>query len=304
MNIWICGSSGMVGSAIFSSLSIHTNHNLFVTTRSEVDFLKADQINSFIQENNIEFVIVAAAKVGGILANQTYPVDFMVENLKIELNIIEQSFLCGIKRLIFLGSSCIYPKNFDNKIRENDLLTGPLEETNQWYAIAKIAGIKLCQAYNKQFGTNYLSLQPCNLYGPNDNFDLMTSHVLPALIRKAHEAKLNSDKYFQVWGSGKPLREFLYVEDLAHAITFLLSNFPDKDIINVGSNSEVTIKNLSKLVSKIIGYDGEIKFDHSKPDGVLRKKLDTSLLENMGWQPTTTLEEGITKTYKWFLDHH
>ena len=237
------------------------------------------------------------------MANQTYPVDFMLENLKIELNIIEQSFLCGIKKLIFLGSSCIYPKNFDTQIKENDLLTGPLEDTNQWYAIAKIAGIKLCQAYNKQFGTHYLSLQPCNLYGPNDNFDLMTSHVLPALIRKAHEAKLNNDKYFQVWGSGKPLREFLYVEDLADAITFLISNFPDQDIINVGSNSEVSIKNLSELVSKIIGYDGEIKFDLSKPDGVIRKKLDTSLLENMGWQPTTTLEEGITKTYKWFLDH-
>ena len=248
-------------------------------------------------------VIVAAAKVGGILANDTYPADFLYENLAIETNIIHAAHMTDVERLVFLGSSCIYPKFAPQPIREDSLLTGPLEPTNEWYAIAKIAGIKLCQAYRKQFGRRYISVMPCNLYGPNDNFDLRSSHVLPALIRKFHQAREAGEDEVGIWGTGAPLREFLHVDDLARAVVFCLENYDEYGHINAGYGSDVTIASVAGLVSDIVGFSGRLTFDPTKPDGAPRKLLDSSRLAALGWTPAISLEEGIRQTYQWFLAH-
>lgn len=244
---------------------------------------------------------MSAAKVGGIQANNNFPVEFLLENLRIQNNVIAASFEAGVKKLLFLGSSCIYPRLAPQPIREDSLLSGPLEPTNKPYAIAKIAGIELCQAYSREYGANFISAMPTNLYGPADNFDLDSSHVLPALIRKAHEAKINNQPAFTVWGSGSPRREFLYVDDLADALAFLLENYDSPEVINVGCGNDVTIRELAEMVSEAVGFKGELIFDPSKPDGTPRKLLDTSRLEKLGWTPRVSLRDGIEQTYQWYL---
>jgi GDP-L-fucose synthase len=244
---------------------------------------------------------MAAAKVGGIQANNNFPVEFLLENLQIQNNVIAASFEAGVKKLLFLGSSCIYPRLAPQPIREDSLLSGPLESTNKPYAIAKIAGIELCQAYSREYGANFISAMPTNLYGPGDNFDLDSSHVLPALIRKAHEAKINNQPAFTVWGSGSPRREFLYVDDLADALAFLLENYDSPEVINVGCGKDVTIRELAEIVSEVVGFKGELIFDPSKPDGTPRKLLDTSCLKKLGWTPRVSLRDGIEQTYQWYL---
>ena len=249
-----------------------------------------------------DVVYLAAARVGGILANDTHPVDFLQENLKIELNIIQSAFDSGVRKLIFLGSSCIYPKFAEQPISEDALLTGPLEPTNEWYAIAKIAGIKLCQAYRKQHGADFISAMPCNLYGEFDNYDLQSSHVIPALIRKAHEAKLSGNK-LEIWGSGTPRREFLYADDAADAVVYLAEHYSGYEHVNVGSGTDVTIKELVGIICEVVGFEGDIFFDQSKPDGTPRKLMDNTRLTELGWQPKTGLKEGLAKSYQWFLDN-
>ena len=274
-------------------------------TRSfqELDLRDQTAVNEFFKKEQPEYVFLAAAKVGGILANNTYPVDFLRDNLLIQTNVIDAAYRYGSRKLLFLGSSCIYPKFAPQPIKEEYLLTGELEPTNEPYAIAKIAGIKLCQAYNRQYQTNFISVMPTNLYGPGDNFDLETSHVIPALIRKFHESKIKGKDQVVVWGSGKPFREFLHVDDLADACLFLMSNYNSSEIINIGTGKDLSIAELAYLIKDIIGYDGNIIFDTSKPDGTPRKLLDVSKLFNMGWKPRITLEEGIRSTYSWYQEH-
>ncbi len=301
----------MVGSAVKRKFEKAGGFNLVLRTREELNLLNQSDVSAFFKNEKPDTVIVAAAKVGGILANNTYRADFIYENLVIETNIIHSAFEAGVKKLIFLGSSCIYPKLARQPIKEEYLLDGKLEYTNEPYAIAKIAGIKLCENYYLQYGCNFYSLMPTNLYGPGDNFDLKNSHVLPALLRKFHEAKLNNSNV-EVWGSGKPKREFLYVEDLADAIYFFTKNIEAKDIynsgvshINVGTGEDISIAELAKLIGRIVGFNGEIIYDSSKPDGTPRKLLDVSRLHTFGWKHKTSLEEGIRKTYKWFcLDYN
>ena len=300
----------MVGSAVLDNLKSKGYNNIVTKTRSEVDLTSQQDVNKFFKNEKIDYVILCAAKVGGILANNTYRGDFIYENLQIASNIIKSSQVHGVSKLINLGSSCIYPRDARIPIQENSLLTGVLEKTNEPYAIAKIAALKMCEAFNSQYGSNFYSLMPCNLYGPRDNFNLETSHVLPAFINKVHAAQLSNQKEIEVWGSGKPLREFLYVNDLADAVTFCLENIDADDIysegishLNCGSEEEVSISELMYLIQDVIGYSGRIVFDKSKPDGTFRKKMDNSIIKNLGFSSTTTLEKGIGQTYNWCINN-
>ena len=299
--IYVAGHRGLVGSAVCRRLQRDGYSNLIVRDRSRLDLADRGAVNAFFAEEKPEYVFLAAAKVGGILANSTYPVEFLRDNLNIELNVIEAAYQNGVKKLEALGSSCIYPKLAPQPIKEEYLLTSQLEPTNEWYAIAKIAGIKLAQAYRQQYGFRAISLMPTNLYGPGDHFDLKASHVLPALMRKAHEARLNRSPEMVVWGTGAPRREFMHVDDLADAALFLMLHYDDAAIINVGVGSDVSIRELAELVCRVVGYDGRLVFDTSKPDGTPQKLLDVSRLRGLGWQAKIGLEDGIRGTYQWFL---
>ena len=340
--IYVAGHRGLVGSAIVKNLQAKGYDNLLLKTHNELDLLDQQAVADFFEKEKPEYVILAAAKVGGIVANNTYRADFIYENLQIQNNIIHQSYLNGVNKLLFLGSTCIYPKNAPQPMPEDCLLTGPLEYTNEPYAIAKIAGIKMCESYNLQYGTNYISVMPTNLYGPNDNFDLETSHVLPALVRKIHCAKLLNEKKYdelvkdlqvdsleeaksylasfgvdenrvEIWGSGKPMREFLWSEDMADACVFLLENRDFKDTydenvkeirnthINIGTGKDVSIKELAQTIQKVIGFKGELYFNTDKPDGTMKKLTNVSKLHSLGWKHTVELEDGIKKIYEWYL---
>ncbi|WP_330085177.1 GDP-L-fucose synthase [Methylocystis iwaonis] len=290
----------MVGSALVRYLE-GRGDNVLKVDRSVVDLRNQIAVELWLKQNRPDAILFAAAKVGGIYANDTFPADFIYDNLTIETNIIHSAHAAGIDRLVFLGSSCIYPKFAEQPIKEDSLLTGPLEPTNEWYAVAKIAGIKLCQAYRKQYGRHYISVMPCNLYGPNDNFDLSTSHVLPALMRKFHTARIQEQNEAIVWGSGTPLREFLHVDDLARGVVFCLDNYDGYDHINCGAGVEISIADLAKTVARAVGFDGKIVFDSSKPDGTPRKMMDSSRIIAMGWKPEISLKDGIAQTYDWFL---
>jgi len=327
--IYVAGHRGLVGSAIVKNLESKGYNNLLLKTHNELDLTDQKAVAEFFEAEKPEYVILAAAKVGGIVANNTYRADFIYENLQIQNNVIHQSYLNGVKKLLFLGSTCIYPKNAPQPMREDSLLTSELEYTNEPYAIAKIAGIKMCESYNIQYGTNFISVMPTNLYGPNDNFDLETSHVLPALLRKMHEAKLNNTPKVEIWGSGKPRREFLYSEDMADACVFLLENRDFKDTytendgtndsctpesiknkeirnthINIGTGVDISIKELAETIKKIVGYEGELYFDSSKPDGTMVKLTDPSKLHSLGWKHKVDLEEGIKRVYEWYLKNN
>jgi GDP-L-fucose synthase len=299
--VWVAGHRGMVGHALVRRLASE-DCVLVEAPRERIDFRRQAAVEQWMMETRPDLVFVAAAKVGGIFANDSLPAEFLYDNLMIEANIIEAARQCGTAKLVFLGSSCIYPKFAPQPIAEDSLLSGPLEPTNEWYAVAKIAGIKLCQAYRKQYGLDFISAQPTNLYGPNDNFDLNSSHVLPALIRKAHEAKLAGADSFAIWGSGAPLREFLHVDDLADALLFLAKNYSDPAIVNIGSGDEISIGALAELVAKTIGFEGQIVRDTSKPDGTPRKRLDTTRLEQLGWRAGIALPDGIASVYRWFIE--
>lgn len=299
--IFIAGHRGLVGSAIVRRLQKDGFTDLILKTREQLDLLNQHAVEVFFEKEKPEYVFLAAAKVGGILANKTRKADFIYENLQIQNNIIFSSWKFGVKKLLFLGSSCIYPKLCPQPIKEEYLLTGPLEETNDAYAIAKIAGIKMCQSFNEQYGTNFISAMPTNLYGPGDNFDLETSHVLPAMIRKFHEAKINNVSNVSLWGTGLPKREFLYVDDLADALIFLMENYNDSDIVNIGTGEDLSIKNLAETIQTAVGFTGEIVWDVDKPDGTPRKWLDVTKLHSLGWMHSIKLKEGIQKTYDWYL---
>ena len=298
------GQSGLVGTAIVRHLKESGYIDIIIKTRKQLDLLNQKQVEKFFNREKPEYVFLAAAKVGGILANKTQKADFIYENLTIQNNVIYSAWKYKVKKLLFLGSSCIYPKFSPQPIKEEYLLTGKLEETNDAYAIAKIAGIKLCQSFNEQYKTNFISVMPTNLFGPNDNFDLETSHVVPALIRKFHEAKSGKKKKVILWGSGNAYREFLYVDDLAYACIFLMQKYNDSETINIGKGKDITIHALAQLVKKIVGFKGRINWDRSKPDGTPRKKLDISKLQKLGWKPQTSLTEGIKITYRWYLENH
>ena len=298
--VWVAGHRGMVGSAVVRRLA-RENCDLVTARRDAVDLKRQTEVEAFLRDARPNVVVMAAAKVGGILANDTYPADFLYDNLMIEANIVEACHQLGVEKFLFLGSSCIYPKFAEQPIREDSLLTGALEPTNEWYAIAKIAGIKLTQAYRKQFGHDYISAMPTNLYGPGDNFDLNSSHVLPALIRKAHEAKIRGDSEIVVWGTGRPRREFLHADDCADALVFLLKTYSDLEHVNVGSGEDVTILELAELVCDVVGFEGRIVHDLTKPDGTPRKLMSADKLRSMGWRPRIGLREGIAATYSAFL---
>ncbi len=298
--VWIAGHKGMVGGALVRRFDVE-DCEIVTTDRRSADFRRQADVESFLSEARPHAIIVAAAKVGGILANDTYPADFLYDNLMIAANIIAAAANGNVEKLLFLGSSCIYPKLAPQPIAEDALLTGPLEPTNEWYAIAKIAGIKLCQAYRKQHGCDFISVMPTNLYGPGDNFDLQSSHVLPALIRKAHEAKVMGQERVSVWGTGKPRREFLHVDDCADALVFLLKNYSGAEHVNVGSGKDITIQELAQLVCRLVGFSGEIVFDTSKSDGTPRKLMSSDRLRALGWSSKIGLEEGISATYRSFL---
>ncbi len=302
--IFVAGHRGMVGSAIVRALARQGFTRILTRPRAELDLLDRSAVRAFFEKERPEFVIDAAARVGGIVANFEKPVEFLLENLTLQNNIIEAAADFGCAKLLFLGSSCIYPKLATQPIREDALLTGPLEPTNEAYAIAKIAGIKLCQAYAREYGKTFLSAMPTNLYGPHDNFDLHTSHVLPALIRKVHEAKKSGAPEVSVWGTGTPRREFLHADDLADACVFLLKNHDSPELINIGSGEDTTIRALAELVCEVLGYDGSLAFDSTKPDGTPRKLMDSSRLFALGWKPKIPLREGIADAYTWFLAHH
>lgn len=309
LKIFIAGHRGMVGSAIWRALEAKGYLNLIGKTSKELDLRSQTQVSNFFEVEKPVVVIDAAARVGGILANSNYPYQFLIENMQIQNNLIDYSLKADVDKFIFLGSSCIYPKLAPQPLKEEYLLTGPLEPTNEWYAIAKISGVKTCEAIRKQFGKDYISLMPTNLYGPYDNFDLNTSHVLPAMIRKFHQAKLagnGNDKItpnepVELWGSGTPMREFLFVEDLADAVVFALENKFEDNLYNVGTGIDLTIKELAKLIQKVVGHSGEIRWDSSKPDGTPRKLMDVSKMDKAGWKASVGLEEGINRTYDWFL---
>lgn len=302
--IYVAGHRGLVGSAIWRELQRRGHRCLIGRTRAELDLLDFPAVRQFYAAEKPEFVFVAAAKVGGILANDTQPAPFLYENLQIQNHLIHGAYEAGVKKLLFLGSSCIYPKLAPQPLREEYLLTGPLEPTNQWYAVAKIAGIKMCQAYRRQHGCDFISAMPTNMYGPNDNYDPRNSHVLPALIRKFHEAKTAEADNVICWGTGAPLREFLYVDDLARASVFLMENYSEEQFINVGSGSDISIRALAELVRRIVGFKGEIAWDTSKPDGTPRKLMDSSRLFTLGWRPQVDLETGIRLAYEDFLKRH
>jgi GDP-L-fucose synthase len=299
--VYIAGHRGLVGSAIWREFETAGFTQLLGRTHAELELLDQVAVTRFYAEAKPEYVIIAAARVGGILANDSYPAQFIYENLQVQNTLIHGAWQAGVKKLLFLGSSCIYPRLAPQPMNEDCLLTGPLEPTNQWYAIAKIAGIKMCQAYRRQYGCDFISAMPTNMYGPNDNFDLNSSHVLPALIRKFYEAKKAGAPAVICWGTGTPLREFLFTDDLARACLFLLDNYSSEQIINIGFGSDVTIRDLAETVKRVVGYAGEIVWDKSKPDGTPRKLMDSSRLLQLGWQPQINLEEGIRRTYEFFL---
>ena len=308
--IFIAGHNGMVGSAVLNKLKSEGFNNIITKTRRELDLTKQAEVNKLFGRERPEMVVICAAKVGGILENSTKKADFIYQNLQIATNLIHASHIYNVKKTINLGSSCIYPRDAEIPIKEESLLTGVLEKTNEPYAIAKIAAIKLCESLYEQYDNNFYSIMPCNMYGPRDNFDLKSSHVLPALIRKVHEAKESGADSIEVWGSGKPLREFLYVEDLAEAISFCLKNVNASDIykqeishLNCGSNKEISILELASLIKNIIAYKGDITFDNSKPDGTYRKKMDNTRISKIGFKPSTSLEEGLRRTYNWYTEN-
>ncbi len=298
--IFVAGPRGLVGSAIVRALRAAGHDNLLLPGRELVDLRVRSEVDEFFADNRPEYIFLAAAKVGGILANSTYPADFLYDNLAVQNNVIDSAFRHGTAKLLFLGSSCIYPRACPQPIREEYLLTGELEPTNEWYAIAKIAGIKMCQAYRKQHGFNAISLMPTNLYGPGDNFDLQSSHVLPALIRKFLEATGNGSKEVVVWGTGSPRREFLHVDDLADAALFLMRNYDSPELVNIGTGKDLTIRELAEMIARLTGYQGELKFDLSKPDGAPRKVLDVSRLTGLGWTARIPLERGLEDTLRWY----
>lgn len=301
--IYVAGHRGLVGSAIIRALQKEGYSNLIYKTHRELDLIHQQSVIDFFAKERPDYVFLAAAKVGGIHANNTFRGEFIYENLMVQNNVIEAARLYKAKRLLFLGSSCIYPRNCPQPMREEHLLSGSLEHTNEPYAIAKIAGIKLCEAYNSQYGTDFASVMPTNLYGPNDNFDLETSHVLPALIRKVHEAKLAKKPSVTLWGSGTPKREFLHVDDMASACIFVMNKSGFKDMVNIGSGQEVTIRELAELICEVVGYEGNIVYDSSKPDGTPRKLLDTSCLTELGWKAQINLREGLKQSYQWFVEN-
>jgi GDP-L-fucose synthase len=302
--IYVAGHRGLVGAAIVRRLQQAGFQNLLLRTHQELDLTQQTAVYDFFQATRPEYVFLAAAKVGGIHANDNYPADFIRDNLQIQTNIIEAAYHTGVKKLLFLGSSCIYPKFTPQPMSEDALLTGPLEPTNQWYAIAKIAGIKMCQAYRKQYGFNAIAVMPTSLYGIGDNFNLENSHVLPALIRKFHEAKIQNTATVTVWGTGTPRREFLHVDDFANAVLFLMENYHSDEIINVGWGEDISIRELVDLIKEVVGYQGQLVFDTSKPDGTLQKLLDLSRLHQLGWHAQISLREGIESTYRWFLENY
>lgn len=299
--IYIAGHTGLVGSAILRMFQSQGYNNLILRTHQELDLEIQKDVNEFFDRERPEYVFLAAAKVGGIYANNTFLADFIYNNLIIQVNVIHAAYKFGVKKLLFLGSSCIYPRLAPQPMKEEYLLTGPLEPTNEPYAVAKIAGIKMCQAYNRQYGTNFVSVMPTNLYGPNDNYDLMDSHVLPALIRRFHEAKIQELPFVEVWGTGTPRREFMYSLDMAEACIFLMENYNSGEIINIGTGEDITIRELAALISEVIGYRGEIRWDNTKPDGTPQKLLDVSRLHSMGWKHKTSLKDGLRLTYQAFL---
>lgn len=301
--IYVAGHRGLVGSAIISELKVKGYSNLVYRTSKQLDLRDKEQVQAFFEQEKIEYVFLAAAKVGGIVANNDYPADFIRDNLLIQTNVIDISYRTGVKKLLFLGSTCIYPKFAPQPMKEDALLTGVLEPTNEPYAIAKIAGVKMCEAYNRQHGTNYISVMPTNLYGPNDNFNLETSHVLPALIRKFHEAKLAETPVVEVWGTGNPRREFLYSEDLADAVIYLMNNYEGNQFINIGVGKDISIKELAEKIKKVVGFKGDIVFNPLRPDGTPRKLVDVTRLSELGWQATICLDDGIATTYEWFLNN-
>ena len=301
--IFVAGHRGLVGSAIVRRLQAEGLSQLLLRTSSELDLRNQAAVEQFFATERPELVFLAAARVGGIHANDSYPADFIRDNLQIQTNVIDAAYRHGTSKLVFLGSSCIYPKHAPQPMSEGCLLTGPLEPTNEWYAIAKIAGVKMCQAYRRQYGFNAISAMPTNLYGPGDNFDLQKSHVLPALVRKFHDAKVRGDAEVIVWGTGTPRREFLHVDDLADACWFLVRNYEGEEALNIGWGEDVTIRELASLVQEVVGFTGTLRFDTSKPDGTPRKLLDVSRLRALGWAPRIALREGIIATYDWFLNH-
>jgi GDP-L-fucose synthase len=299
--IYIAGHTGLVGSAILRGLQSQGYGNLILRTHQELDLEIQKDVNDFFETERPEYVFLAAAKVGGIYANNTYPADFIYNNLIIETNVIHASYKYGVKKLLFLGSSCIYPRLAPQPMKEEYLLTGELEPTNEPYAIAKIAGIKLCQSFNRQYGTKFISVMPTNLYGPNDNYDPVTSHVLAALIRRFYEAKIDKRPFVEAWGTGTPRREFMYSDDMAEACVFLMNSYNGNKIVNIGTGEDITIRELADLVAEVVGYQGEIRWDTSKPDGTPRKLLDVSFLHSLGWKHKTSLKEGLRLTYQDFL---
>jgi GDP-L-fucose synthase len=299
--IYIAGHTGLVGSALLRRLEDDGYSNLIVRKHSEVDLTRQSEVEAFLKAERPEYVFLAAAKVGGIWANNAYPAEFIYSNLAVQTNIIHASYVFNVKKLLFLGSSCIYPKHCLQPMKEEYLLSGYLEPTNEPYAIAKIAGIKMCESYNRQYGTHFISVIPTNLYGPNDNFDLETSHVLPAMIRKFYEAKAAGRKEVEVWGTGKPRREFLHVDDLSDACVYLMNNYDGNEVINIGVGEDLTIRELSELIYSIVEFEGKLRFDTSKPDGTPVKRLDVSKLNSIGWKATISLERGIEETYRWYL---
>jgi GDP-L-fucose synthase len=300
--IYVAGHRGLVGSAIYRLLKKRGFENLITRTHSELELMDAVAVQNFFEETKPEFVFLAAAKVGGIHANSTYPADFMRENLVVQTNVIHESWRNGVEKLMFLGSSCIYPKLCPQPISEESLLTGELEPTNEAYALAKIAGIKTCQSYNQQYGTNFISAMPTNLYGINDNFHPENSHVLPALIRRFHEAKLADSESVSIWGTGNPRREFLHSDDLADAVLFLMENYNDSEIVNVGCGEDQTIRVLAETISEVVGYSGSLVFDSSRPDGTPQKMLDISKIRVLGWRPEITLKNGLKQVYQWYTE--
>lgn len=301
--IFVAGHRGLVGSAIIRSLQKNGYNNLIVKAHNELDLINQGDVNSFFEKEKPEYIFLAAAKVGGIYANDTYPADFIYENLMIESNVIKAAHDNKVKKLLFLGSTCIYPKFASQPIKENELLLGELEETNEAYAIAKIAGLEMCKFFKRQYRDNFISCMPTNLYGSNDNFDLKTSHVMPALIRKIHEAKINDDKQVEVWGTGTPLREFLHVDDMADACVFLMNNYDGEEHVNIGTGEEISIKDLAILIKEIVGYNGEIIFNSEMKDGTPRKVCNVSKLNSLGWKHIIELNQGIKNVYTWYKEN-
>lgn len=301
--IYVAGHNGLVGSAICRQLIKEDYRNIITADKNELDLTQQSSTLHFFEKNKPEIVFLSAAKVGGILANSTFPAEFIYQNTMIESNIIHSSYLTGVKKLMFLGSSCIYPKFAEQPITENSLLSGKLEPTNEPYALAKILGIKMCESYHSQYGVNFISAMPTNLYGINDNFDRLNSHVIPALIRKIHEAKINRENEISLWGTGEPLREFLFADDLAKALIFLMQNYDEPEIVNIGTGKDIKISELASMIKDIVGYEGKIVWDTSKPDGTMKKQLSVEKLNKLGWKYSVSLREGLEITYKWFLEH-